>query len=560
VNATDDSTTSARLDYAIVGGGVSGLYTAWRLLGSGVPASSIAIYEMGERTGGRLLTWLPAGASGGLRAELGGMRFFSQQELVWNLLPQLGFGANDILDFPVTGPNLRLLLRGVSMPLDTTDPTARYKLPSSEQGKSPGTLLEDVIQQVLATPENKAVIQKYLGGKPPQDRQDWDKIKPYLTWRGRGLWDVGFWNLLSDVRSPETYQYLTDAFGYYSLAANWNAAEAMQSVQLDFTQNPQYKTLREGYSALPDMLASKVTQAGCKPQLETRLVRFDRQGDGSWALFLAGPQGNFAVQAGRVFLGLPRHSLELLAPSPAFDLQGNPGLKRLVQSVTPFPAFKLFLFYGTRWWETYGIQKGRSICDLPIRQTYYFAPDPGLSVTPSYGLLMASYDDARAVDYWQGLVPPEDEWEQGRAELREALVGLTRQTGLADAAEDVVPDPPPHLHKATDGMLRHAKTQLALLHDIPESKIPDPVVGAFADWGFDPFGGGWNFWGPQVDVRSAMQSIKAPLGQGLYVVGEAYSGVQGWVEGALTTTEIVLEKYLNLPRPSWLPASYYLGW
>jgi phytoene dehydrogenase-like protein len=224
VNATDDSTTSARLDYAVVGGGVSGLYTAWRLLGSGVPASSIAIFEMGERTGGRLLTWLPAGANGGLRAELGGMRFFSQQELVWNLLPQLDFGANDILDFPVTGPNLRLLLRGVSMPLDTKDPTARYKLPQSEQGKGPGTLLEEVIQQVLATPENKAVIQKYLGGNPPQDRKDWDTIKPYLTWRGTKLWDVGFWNLLSDVRSPETYQYLTDAFGYYSLAANWNAA------------------------------------------------------------------------------------------------------------------------------------------------------------------------------------------------------------------------------------------------------------------------------------------------------------------------------------------------
>jgi protoporphyrinogen oxidase len=124
VNATDDSTTSARLDFAIVGGGVSGLYTAWRLLKSGVPASLIAIFEMGERTGGRLLTWLPAGADGGLRAELGGMRFFSQQELVWNLLPQLGFGSDDILDFPVTGPNLRLLLRGVSTPLDTPDPTA----------------------------------------------------------------------------------------------------------------------------------------------------------------------------------------------------------------------------------------------------------------------------------------------------------------------------------------------------------------------------------------------------------------------------------------------------
>jgi monoamine oxidase len=567
VTAEGDST---RLDYAIVGGGVSGLYTAWRLLGhaqeNGLPPPSVAVFELGDRTGGRLLTWLPAGPDGGLRAELGGMRFFSQQELVWNLLAQLGFGADDILPFPVSGPdcpNLRLLLRGVSMPLDSPDPTSRYLLPSNEQGKLPSALLEDVIAEVLGTPENKAVIDEYLGGQAPQDREQWDTVKPYLTWRGEELWNVGFWDLISDVRTPETYQYITDAYGYYCLAANWNAAEAMQHVSVEYIQSPAYMTLKEGYSALPDALARKVAEGGCEIHLQTRLVRFDARDDGSSLLELAGPQGSFTVQAEQVFLAMPVRSLELLAPSFGFDLQGDSELKRLVQSARPYPAFKLFLFYDARWWETYGIQRGRSICDLPIRQTYYFAPDsqPGVP-SPPFGLLMASYDDSRAVDYWQGLVPPEDEWEPGRGELRDALVALTRDVGPAAAAEDFVPDPPPHLHKATDEMLRHAKTQLALLHDVPEDQIPDPVVGAFADWGLDPFGGGWNYWAPQVDVRSAMERIKTPVGpdRRVYVVGDAYSGTQGWVEGALTATEVVLERYLGLPRPSWLPESYYLGW
>ncbi|MGH4000613.1 MAG: hypothetical protein ACRDTJ_24480 [Pseudonocardiaceae bacterium] len=256
---------------------------------------------------------------------------------------------------------------------------------------------------------------------------------------------------------------------------------------------------------------------------------------------------------------MPRRSPELLAPSSAFDLQGDPALKELVETVTPYPAFKLYLFYEQRWWERWGIQHGRSVSDLPIRQTYYFPPDSTEGSRPPGGLLMASYDDAQAVDFWRGLIPPKDGWESGRAELPEAMVQLTRQVGLAAAAE-FVPHPPPHLHKASDSMLRHAKSQLALLHNVSEADIPDPVVGGFADWGFDPFGGGWNFWSAQVDVRSVMRRIKKPLSANVYVAGEAYSGAQGWVEGALTATEVMLEEHFGLSRPGWLPASYYLGW
>ena len=67
----------------------------------------------------------------------------------------------------------------------------------------------------------------------------------------RRLWDAGFWNLLWDQLSPETYEFVTDAFGYYSLTNNWNAAEAMQAISTDFTQNPDYHTLVEGMEALP---------------------------------------------------------------------------------------------------------------------------------------------------------------------------------------------------------------------------------------------------------------------------------------------------------------------
>ena len=59
-----------------------------------------------------------------------------------------------------------------------------------------------------------------------------------------------------------------------------------------------------------------------------------------------------------------------------------------------------------------------------------------------------------------------------------------------------------------------------------------------------------------------MQRMKRPLGDQyeVYIVGEAYSGMQGWVEGALTATEVVLQQEFKLKWPEWLPADCYLGW
>jgi monoamine oxidase len=276
------------------------------------------------------------------------------------------------------------------------------------------------------------------------------------------------------------------------------------------------------------------------------------------------------VVAKNVVLAMPRRSLELIEPSADFDLESDRDLGRLVASVKPQPAFKFYVFYEERWWEKLGITHGRSVCDLPIRQTYYFAPQPWRldGPMPEFGLLMASYNDARSVDYWQGLLPPEEElragtdaYEESRGELLAAVTGLVRDQAGEDAARLVV-DPPPHLHKASEGMLSHAKSQLALLHEIPEDEIPDPVVGAFGDWGRDPFGGGWNFWNARVNVEDTMTRIKTPLGPdaGVYIVGDSYSGEQGWVEGALTTAEATLQRHLGLAPPSWLPKDYYLGW
>ena len=44
---------------------------------------------------------------------------------------------------------------------------------------------------------------------------------------------------------------------------------------------------------------------------------------------------------------------------------------------------------------------------------------------------------------------------------------------------------------------------------IPDN--PDWFLAAYKDWSVDPFGGGWNFWSPLVDVEEVMTRMRQPL-------------------------------------------------
>jgi hypothetical protein len=239
-----NASTSTDPHVVVVGGGVSGLYTAWRLL-TGEPAAGrkrVTVLELSRRIGGRLLTWRPFGAGVPLHGELGGMRFFSQQQLVWSLIQR--FVGTNQLQTPVeffvgdpNGNNLTYLRQRILKSGDLTNPEkVPYILDASCRYASPGSIVAGVIQSLLIA--NRSVIAERLAGETPQTWKDWDLVKPDLRYGGRKLWDIGFWNLLSDLLSPEGYSFVTDGFGYYSLTNNWNAAEAMQSIYLDFTQNP----------------------------------------------------------------------------------------------------------------------------------------------------------------------------------------------------------------------------------------------------------------------------------------------------------------------------------
>ena len=72
----------------------------------------------------------------------------------------------------------------------------------------------------------------------------------------------------------------------------------------------------------------------------------------------------------------------------------------------PIPLFKLFVAYEFPWWESVGVDTGRSVTDLPVRQCYYWATAKSRDNHRTHGVLLASYDDSLNVDFWAGLAGP----------------------------------------------------------------------------------------------------------------------------------------------------------
>ncbi|MCA9968579.1 MAG: FAD-dependent oxidoreductase [Anaerolineales bacterium] len=503
------------VDVAIIGGGISGLYAAWRLQTAVSPPRTVHLYEMSQRAGGRLLSVAPPEMSG-IQAELGGMRFLTNQPLVSRLIAHLELPA---APFPVSGPENIYFVRGQHLRhRDFANPDqVPYRLSWRERGKTPGQLIAEAIDMIVP-------------GAAQLNADQWQHVKETYRFNGRFLYEQGFWNLLHQVLSSEAYEFIMDAGGYDTTLTNWNAAEAIPWYLADFGQDAVYMKLTDGYERLPQTIAARFAAAGGQLHLGRRLRDFSRGADAAGAplLSLRFADGE-TIQARHLILAMPRRSLELLDPDGDTPFFSHPTLRRLLPTVTPHPMFKLFLCYRYPWWQDAGVDVGRSVTDLPLRQVYYFGSETA-GPAPQHAemrdsLVMASYDDGRFVGFWTGLADPED-------------IAALPPTGT-----------PWDAYQAPQGMITHAQRQLRQVHDLPY--IPEPYAAAFMDWGQDPFGGAWNSWNIHVKAWEVRQQMIQPLPDWpVYVCGEAYSAAQGWVEGALQTAEAVLGK-LGLAPPDY---------
>ncbi|MGH7783966.1 MAG: FAD-dependent oxidoreductase, partial [Candidatus Binatia bacterium] len=145
---------------AIIGGGIAGLYAAWRLKDRG--DLDLVVYEAKDRIGGRICTMdfgicRDGGPPVTLSAELGAMRFPNQHKLLISLYRKLGddLKQNDTSQKPEIwrGPfELKSLfhLRGKTLTTESFQhEDIPYHVRGEERGKTPGELLEYAIFRML---------------------------------------------------------------------------------------------------------------------------------------------------------------------------------------------------------------------------------------------------------------------------------------------------------------------------------------------------------------------------------------------------------------------------
>lgn len=493
----------------IIGAGVSGLYAAWRLLKAGHNPSKLTVLEATDRIGGRLWS-LRMQPDSTLPAELGGMFFNDRQHLVYGLCTT----AFNLPRETVQPQPDFAWMRATRFDIEQfADPKILpYNLSPDEQGLSYYQLLD------LACTRIAPEIKKLWPNDPDGTREQTLDYLKQCEFDGRPLWRWGFWNLLARVISNEAWLALRGMLSSNAELSNWNGFDAMVSIVVE--QSGKWYRLTHGYQHLPERLAAELSDAGVTVRTQNVLKRADRVGK-RFRLTVDANGENREVETGHLVLAVPKLGLTgLLASSP--DLRES-GLADHVDAVDAVPNCKIFLSFKRPWWRdvpdgpgriesgTYGV----SHTDLPMRQCYYLGVDPG----SGQALLLASYPDTDAVSFWRGLAP-----DSGRIPELESDLG--------------------------DLAITEIRRELSEMHGVD---VPQPTAGRFIDWTCWPYGGGWHNWQPGWKSWETVAALGRPIGGGnLYVCGEAYSQAQGWVEGALESTENMLRESFGLAVPDWL--------
>jgi len=522
------------IDVAIVGAGMSGLYSAWRLQADAAAQQrplTVAVFEGSERVGGRLLSVKPPFVNDTF-VELGGMRFTATQHLVCALTKAFGLQAGVLAD---ANPSNIAYLRGQRLTKgELTDPE-RIPYVIDESLRNPESL-----QDLMAVAAVRALAPSFklvldfdltLDTLKQVTAAQWRAVGERGTFEGKPLYETPLHYLLVRTLGHGAVQFLQDSLGYDSVLWTWSAADGFPFNLSDFGSDITHFHLIDGFSALPRRLHEEAAALGVDVQLNTRVRSVEdvvlADGTAGVAFTTVKSDGEETRHvARRLILALPRRAIELLdRTGPLFESRATV-FRPLLEAVSPIPLFKIALCYEHCWWEAVvgAGSHGKSVTDMPMRQVYYWKVNPD----DQQGVVLI-YDGGLAKSYWEQL----DHIEPNKVQSKLAH----RRPGVEMWAD----------YAAPARIIFEAHRQLLELHGVHESEAPAPFAAACMSWSRDPFGGGAHFWNMGLRSHEVAEKILQPLPEfPVYICGEAWSHDQGWVEGALATAEAMLTRHFGL--------------
>lgn len=576
---------------AIIGGGIAGLYTAWRLLEQnkeqGKELFHVHIYEKERSIGGRIQSQKIGPLTFG--AELGAMRFRRSHLLLNAVIAKLKIDSCQF-NFPppvfyVRGRRLNNgeITQGRCWTCNSGGP---FHLRPREQGMSAVDLVKYAIKELLnalnfpGLHQSKARQLKRKIANEDYDDQAWYYIKSEGTYQGLHLYQIGFWNLLQHFLSNEAYVMVHEVLSLESILCNWNAAEAIPWFLEDFA-NDQFEMVPGGLFEiavkLQKDLESSTNAAGRGAAIEIRknvevskivqingkwkvyAEQYSRHKNNKYELNRSGErisEKTYEEPYDDVVLALPARALIDLTIKEKSGLAWRPKWLRWVKG---HRMIKIFLLYAEPWWMGDGFpgsDTGKIFTDLPLRQIYHFGPlwmqshgSPAIKLTDEKGLslVMASYSDEHYVSFWEPMLNPKPELNLDTGHDQPYIQPSPK---LSTEDWEEIKNWINRIRKEHPALLarrRMVEKVHLMLQEIHGREIPHPVLGIAQDWD-----AGWHTWivGSQPWDESCRHERVQPL-EHLYLCGEAFSPEQGWIEGALKSAEQVLEK-MKVGKPEWL--------
>lgn len=489
------------VDIAIVGGGVSGVYAAWRL-SSAMPRTRIALFERSGRVGGRLRSLHLA--PGAPSPELGGIGLLDQHHLVKRLSAHLGLKLTAPTEFreilhlrgrSLTGRQVRRSLW--AKPFD-------FAVPRRQQRRSPSRLIRFAAEALLP-------------GATEMDQDGWREARRVAMFGGRRLNDWPLHAALSQVLDFEALSFMEAALGgSYFVQASSGAVDMLEWLLAHFRGKRKVWRLADGYESLPRSLARSFEAGGGTICLGHGVSRLDRSDEGlTLTLGLPGAESaGPSVRARAVILALPKVPAQMIVEGSGIG-RGRSDLLDHVAGVEPWPIMTFALQFAEALGMPKGFEVSASVADLPVRQIWHYAE--------ARTLVFAS--DGQDCQFWRDLAHDLERDDQG-------FCRLDPQGVFAQEAH------------------RQARLVLDKTHPSP---LPRPAAGWLQDWTSPSFGGGIHFWRLGSDRDTIRTHMLRPIPDlDLHICGEAWSDGQGWVEGALTNVETLLQREFGLSPPDWL--------
>jgi monoamine oxidase len=472
-------------DQVIVGGGIAGLYTCYKLKDS----TNKALFESTFRLGGRLLT----DKYMDFVLDYGPSRFQILNHLNFKeLLDELNISYEETSGY-----------KTVNIVPDLTnfkdDEIEVYNKCIQDNLSPVFGLLEYAIIKILGDQWDHA--NNHIFNEAREISMTYLKVSG--TYNNRPLWTYGIWSLLCDILSTDALLYIkTNSTFYQMIDYNLNALSHICFI-LDILAARGYRKLYKLKSGMEELVnrIEKEIEYNTVISKEKTLISISKN-ETNHKLKLTFQdkfKNQFDVYTRRLFLCLNQAGLKSIKGLPK-EIEKN------LDSVIPIKLFKLFaIIKDPPWKNDDNNLKHINNSYVPCREIRYnYTPENNLGEILLYG-------DYPSINYWR--------------------------YNSENQSYQVIPEN----NNNTDFK---QQIQNVLYRIFPENDSINIVHYGIRDWSLPPFYAGIHFWKPNVNPEKICNDFQYfRIGQNfISICGEAFAFNQGYIESALVSVNNAFQK------------------